>query len=99
MNRKHIAVLLICLAVAALPVSALAHEAPFGDSAEPLTAAEMQAVEGEFKTIGLAAAAGSIMSTTSYFVTTPRSRWSFSGAARSALAGAMTGAMGFSLAR
>ncbi len=99
MKRKLTAVLLICLAVMALSIPTMAHETPFGDDVQPLTEAEMQSVEGEFKTIAFAAVAGSVMSTTSYFVTTPRSRWSMSGAARSALAGAVTGAMGFSLAR
>ena len=85
--------MLIVLLVA--PVSLAA--SPFGEDAVPMQRDEMEMVDGEFKHIAVGATAGAIFGTTTYLVTTPPSRWTVSGAARSALAGAISGAGGAAL--
>lgn len=93
---KSILLLLLCLTLVAFPVAAGASPAPFGPTT-PLTDEEMSDVEGEFKHIGIAAIAGSLFSTASYMITTPRSSWNVRDAARHAISGAITGAGAFLL--
>ncbi len=88
---------IILALVLVVSVSSLGLAAPFGESLEPMERTEMEEVDGEFKHIAAGAAAGAVFGTTSYMITTPRSRWTVSGAVRSALAGAVSGAGGASL--
>ncbi len=87
------AALLIVLLVSSFAAAA----SPFGTDVAPLERDEMEMVDGEYKHIVIGATAGALFGTTSYLVSTPSSRWSWSGAARSALAGAISGAGGASL--
>ena len=95
MLKRMLSLLLVfSLLLAAVPAAAAVPSSPFGETAIPLERDEMEEVEGEFKHIAVGATAGALFSTASYLITTPRSSWTASGAARSALAGAVSGAGG-----
>lgn len=82
----------ISLLVPALPAAA---SSPFGPDAVPLTTAELEEVEGEFSPVITSAIAGSVISTASYLITTPASEWTVGGAVRHAVAGAVSGLVGY----
>ncbi len=95
--EKRIASLVVCFLVLTLLVGAVpvAASSPFGPGAVPLTTAEMEEIDGEFSPAVTSAIAGSLVSTASYLITTPSSEWTIGGVARHAIAGAVSGLVGY----
>ncbi|NLM39191.1 MAG: hypothetical protein GX205_03990 [Firmicutes bacterium] len=95
--RKKLASFVVCFLVLTLLVGAVpvAASSPFGPGAVPLTTDEMEEIDGEFSPVVTSVIAGSLVSTASYLITTPSSEWSFAGAVRNAIAGAVSGLVGY----
>lgn len=90
---KKLIALLLCLTILAVPVSALAApiepKHPFGEEMIPLSADEMEQVDGEWQGIAIAGVVGASIGCVKYLSSTPREEWTFRGAAREATFGAI----------
>lgn len=92
---KQISLFLALLMVLAVVVPAAA--SPFGEDVVPLEREELEMIDGEYNHILVGAAAGALFGVSSYLLTTPSSDWNWMDAARSALAGAVSGGGGAAL--
>lgn len=90
---KKLIALLLCLTILAVPVSALAApiepKHPFGEEMIPLSADEMEQVDGEWQGIAIAGVVGAAYGAYNYLTTTPRNEWTWGGTAINAFNGAV----------